>query len=238
MLEIIIAFGWFVSIVFGQEYFVDKRLNCNNVWGSVSNGTSTEYIKFLGLFNTTQECIDACVLNSTNELRCETYTYHTSQFDGESFRLNCFGRFGYPLWTPVEQDNINCGRIIWNCQSDMDCSLNGKCQSNGNCTCRTGWSGYKCDTLNLLDGVRNTGYNITESDGNRTSRYIYVIYVAIYNILIKYIQSVNILIVFISYLIIVGVQLYWLMLMIPMMIQNIICIWLNLITIVVLIHGH
>ena len=41
-------------------------------------------------------------------------------------------------------NNTDCGRIIYSCQSDLDCSLNGICSINtGNCSCDAAWNGYK-----------------------------------------------------------------------------------------------
>eukprot|EP01084_Bolivina_argentea_P238248 400264_1 len=161
-----------LSQTFAQKYFVDSHMNCNNVWGAVSDADqSSKYVRFLGTLKTTQECINTCIINSTDSNQCLSYTYHTSKYD-EPYTNHCYGRFGRQygsLWTPYSQQNINCGRIIWKCTSNLDCQLNGKCNINtGNCTCRPAWTGYKCQKLNLLPATKGTGYHITDN-GSPTS---------------------------------------------------------------------
>eukprot|EP01084_Bolivina_argentea_P253174 425192_1 len=155
----------------GQSYFLDERENCNNVNGAVDTpDKSTEYVKYLGTFDNTNECITACLNASTPKNECESYTYHTSKFDDKTWARHCYGRFGKQyglLWIPVPQDNINCGRIIYPCQSDIDCQFNGKCNPiTKNCSCNIGWSGYHCQSLNLQAATKGTGYHITNDNGS------------------------------------------------------------------------
>ena len=158
-----------------QSYFIDSRENCNNVYGALSTpDNSTEWVEYLGLFVDTYECIQACLNISTDTHRCESYTYYTKEFNGSigsgRYQWHCYGRFGSPyglLWTPVPENAVNCGRIIYKCTSDMDCSLNGKCDTiSGNCTCRAAWSGYHCQQLNLLPAIKGTGYHINDDEGS------------------------------------------------------------------------
>eukprot|EP01084_Bolivina_argentea_P173194 299981_1 len=154
-----------------QNYFIDQRQNCNNVFNSIQNvNESSEFIRFLGVFSSTSECIDACLNNSTTNDRCESYTYHTSLYNIAQYKSHCYGRFGSIyglLWIPVQEENINCGRIIWKCKSNIDCSLNGICSTNtGNCTCNKAWSGYHCQQLNLLPATKGNGYHITNDNNS------------------------------------------------------------------------
>ena len=49
---------------------------------------------------------------------------------------------------------------MYPCESDLDCSLNGKCNiTNGKCICRAAWNGFRCDWLNILPGNRSWGLN-------------------------------------------------------------------------------
>ena len=115
------------------------------------------------------DCINACLLygNKVN-IKCSTYTYYTNSFNNtneSSFKNQCFGRFGYSLWIPVDQMNVNCGRIIWSCSSDLDCSLNGICNNmTSKCDCNPSWTGYHCESLHLLPATRNNGYNKLENE--------------------------------------------------------------------------
>ncbi len=160
-----------VNYIVGQgNYFIDSQENCNNVYGAVPNATaSTQWVRYLGKCSSTEECMNACLKNSTINKTCQSYSYYTSSFDQDiTYSMGCFGRFGIPyglLWTPFNQENVNCGRIIYECESDLDCSLNGKCDINtGNCTCQTGWYGYHCNQLNLLPAIKGTGYHITNDN--------------------------------------------------------------------------
>eukprot|EP01084_Bolivina_argentea_P238247 400262_1 len=150
-----------------NNYFVAEEKNSNNIYGAIDDpDNSNEWVTLLGIFPSEQDCINACIANSTNSFRCETYTWHNKKFVG-GWANHCYGRFGYPLWTPIQEQNVNSGRIIWKCQSDIDCFLNGKCKANGNCTCNEAYSGPKCDILNLLPAKRNTGYNQTDKSNNK-----------------------------------------------------------------------
>ena len=166
-----LIFSAILASCLGQKnYFIDARQNCNNVYDAVSDpNKSGEYVEFLGVVSDTEACIQACISKSTESNRCESYTYHTKEFGGD-YASHCYGRFGSPyglLWTPVQQDLVNCGRIIYKCKSDIDCSLNGKCETmSGNCTCRTAWSGYHCQELNLLPVTKGTGYHIVNDDNS------------------------------------------------------------------------
>lgn len=149
------------------DWYADKHKNCNNIYGAIQDpDTSNEWVTLIGVFDNVDDCINACVANSTTNNRCETYTWHDKNFVG-GWANHCYGRFGYPLWTPIQQDDVDCGRIIRKCTSDSDCFLNGKCQTNGNCTCNKAYSGPKCDILNLLPATKNTGYNASDSSNGK-----------------------------------------------------------------------
>eukprot|EP01084_Bolivina_argentea_P285546 489699_1 len=157
-----------------QGYFIDEQTNCNNVYGATNGpNNSTKYVTFLGIMHNTNDCIKACLDAANSTHQCESYTYHTKLFGGD-YADHCFARFGYPLWTPISQTYVNCGRIIWNCQDNKDCSLNGKCILNtGNCTCHNGWKGYKCGYLDLNNiNISTAGYiimNDSDHDNKPTS---------------------------------------------------------------------
>ena len=148
------------TIADDPRYFVDQHYNCNNVYGAISKpDQSTQWVKYLGKVIDTKDCFEKCIQESNSTYKCNSYTFHTKQFGG-GYANHCFARFGYPLWTPIKQEYVNCGRIIWNCEDNRDCSLNGKCNKNtGNCTCNTGWFGYKCGYLDLDNVNFTSGYN-------------------------------------------------------------------------------
>eukprot|EP01083_Nonionella_stella_P170294 579227_1 len=152
-------------------YFLDKHDNCNNVKQAVSiPENSTKYVEYLGTFSNTNDCIQACLDHSTTGIQCESYTYYTPQYNVQSYASHCYGRFGKPyglLWTPMTEDNVYCGRVIYPCVSDIDCEFNGKCDTITNiCTCNKGWSGYHCQTLNLQKATEGTGYHILNDNNS------------------------------------------------------------------------
>ena len=141
--------------LFDSSYFVDRHDGWNNVYHS----TSTPYVQFIGFVGSTDECIQICVQNSgfdhgadsSNTNRCESYSYFLSNHQ-------CFGRFGSDyglLWTPIQQKDVNSGRIIYRCSSDRDCQFNGECNlMTGNCSCFKAWSGFHCQSLNLQPATK------------------------------------------------------------------------------------
>ena len=57
------------------------------------------------------------------------------------------------------------------CHSDLDCSLNGRCD-NGRCRCEPAWSGAPdCSSIRFVPGIRASGYRHHEPylSPNRTS---------------------------------------------------------------------
>eukprot|EP01083_Nonionella_stella_P050459 134207_1 len=148
-----------------HDYFFDKHDNCNNIKDAITNATeSTAYVQYLGIFTHTNDCIKACVNKSTLANQCHSYTHYTPQHDNQQYASHCYGRFGKPyglLWSPISEDGVHCGRVIYRCTSNMDCEFNGKCNvDTGNCTCRKAWSGYHCQQLNLERATKGTGYHI------------------------------------------------------------------------------
>ena len=165
----ILFVSYIISLISGADnYWVYEESNCNNIYGAVQDPDSgNEWVTLLGVFDTVDDCINACIANSTSNNLCETYTWHDKNYAG-GWAKHCFARFGYPLWTPIIDSDAYCGRIIWKCKDDSDCFLNGKCNTNtGNCTCNTAWSGPKCDILNLLPATKNTGYNASDTNNNK-----------------------------------------------------------------------
>eukprot|EP01084_Bolivina_argentea_P238249 400266_1 len=84
------------SVYSQNNYFIDQRIGCNNVYGDAQSKQSTTYVKYLGEYDNTNQCINACINASKQNNKCLTYTYHTSSFSAD-FAKQCFGRFGYPL---------------------------------------------------------------------------------------------------------------------------------------------
>ena len=101
----------------------------NNVDGNIPNpGQSFGSVHFLGVLNSTDDCMKACL--RVGEYGCYSFTYHTEKVQ-TPYARHCYGVINDPIWSPTKEDNINSGRILWPCRNGMDCSLNGECMING-----------------------------------------------------------------------------------------------------------
>lgn len=88
----------------------------------------------------------------------------------------CFGHLD-PIWLPLSglnQSNnapiVDSGFVEWPCASEFDCSHNGDCLA-GVCRCSQGWTGRRCERLDLLP-VDRKKYGFTPTDplgANRSS---------------------------------------------------------------------
>eukprot|EP01084_Bolivina_argentea_P160392 279305_1 len=135
------------SISNGADYFVDEHNDCTNF-----QSVNSAYVTNLGKFNSTQDCINACI-----NKKCDSYSWYNAN-QGNLAGV-CYGYINNTIWLPFPTTKSNCGRIIYNCKTDYDCSLNGKCDTTtGNCTCRTGWNGYKCHFISFLPSNKKSGY--------------------------------------------------------------------------------
>eukprot|EP01084_Bolivina_argentea_P160393 279306_1 len=137
-----IIFTVIVTITNAADYFVDEHNDCTNF----QSATNSKYVTNLGKFSSTQECIQAC-LNK----KCSSYSWYKAG--------DCYAYINNTIWLPYTTTQSNCGRIIYSCKTDYDCSLNGKCNTvTGNCTCNAGWQGYQCHFISFLPANKNAGY--------------------------------------------------------------------------------
>ena len=88
----------------------------------------------------------------------KSFIYFNSTTNNTANKLGCYARFKDPLWLPCLADGVVSGEVYWPCRDDVDCSLNGKCLSNGTCSCRPAWKGWRCQLLNILPAPTNGGY--------------------------------------------------------------------------------
>ena len=81
-----------------------------------------------------------------------------------------------PRWVPLSVTGdkkgaglADSGKVIRLCTADYDCSYNGVC-SAGACECTQGWTGHRCDTLDLLPVDKaKLGFSPQDADGNNRS---------------------------------------------------------------------
>ena len=140
----------------------------------------------LGGFDSTQECLAAC-LRSLGR-RCESFSYYhegyvTVEMAGGApnapglgegaIQRQCFA-LTTAQWSPTARNGSTAGRLAWPCRPDVpsDCSLNGRCLSAGaaapQCDCTPPWAGPRCDQLDVLPTPRGAGY-LQRDEGRPTS---------------------------------------------------------------------
>jgi len=99
--------------------------------------------------------------------RCLSFTRFTN---GSA----CYGHVD-PQWLPLSGVCGGCatvadsGKVLRPCASDFDCSYNGKCGSGGACTCGQGWTGRRCETLDVLP-VDKAKYGFSPQDSQGRNR--------------------------------------------------------------------
>ena len=160
---------WFTSALVAaatvpsSDFFVEEYTDASNVLGGITDpNASTKYIKYLGNYKSTEQCTSACTSNATANNKCESFTFMTAEYPNPDFVYHCYGLFGRKygsVWTAVPDEGAITGRLIYPCTSNLDCSLNGQCDTKtGNCTCDAAWSGYHCGVLNVQPATQGAGY--------------------------------------------------------------------------------
>eukprot|EP01084_Bolivina_argentea_P202253 345621_1 len=164
---------WFATSISTTDYFVDSHSNCTN---NIYNNLNNPYVTYLGKFASVKQCINACLAftNSSNTLStnyCNSYTYFKSITNNHNNSETCWAMINNPIWSPAPINNLtDCGRIIYPCISDANCSFNGICNLNtGNCTCDIGWNGYQCGQLTLEPATKQSGYHMIDNQTNTSS---------------------------------------------------------------------
>ena len=132
----------------------------SNVCGNAvtSPKKSNEYVTYLGDLNSYNDCQQECISKSNTNNQCESFIYFSNNSNDTSNKLACYARFGDPLWLPCIDNGVISGEVYWPCRNNIDCSLNGKCLSNGTCSCRAAWKGSRCQLMNFLPAPTDGGY--------------------------------------------------------------------------------
>ena len=134
----------------------------------------------------------AALVAEGGALRCRSFTRYTASFSpNTSLASSCFGHLD-PVWLPLSVVGVDSGWIEAPCETDLDCSLNGRCleapkqqqqqkqqQLNkdetdtapARCVCGQGWTGTRCETLDLLpvDPSISLGFDPATSSGRNLS---------------------------------------------------------------------
>ena len=129
-----------------------------------------------------QSCADLCVRYENGTAgkhlnRCLSFSRFKN--DTESVRVgDCYGHVD-PVWLPLsglvgDMPVVDSGRVIHPCRpsggSSFECSHNGICTPSGACKCSQGWTGRRCETLDLLPVDRaKYGFLPTDAKGQNLS---------------------------------------------------------------------
>ena len=107
--------------------------NYSNVCGDAISKPKQDntYVKYFGDHSSYQECEKACIdyTKRNPKQRCESYTYFEKTTTDKENSMACYGRINDPQFCPCKNNSVIAAEIYWPCQSDMDCSLNGKCEN-------------------------------------------------------------------------------------------------------------
>ena len=105
--------------------------------------------------------------------RCQSFTRLTATGVGAGLqeRPGCYGHVD-PVWLPLPGTDAasgaaiaGSGLVVRRCESAFDCSHNGAC-ADGVCACTQGWTGRRCETLDLLP-VDRAKYGFSPTDNLR-----------------------------------------------------------------------
>eukprot|EP01060_Flectonema_neradi_P011947 TRINITY_DN18891_c0_g1_i1.p1 TRINITY_DN18891_c0_g1~~TRINITY_DN18891_c0_g1_i1.p1 ORF type:complete len:480 (+),score=76.77 TRINITY_DN18891_c0_g1_i1:63-1442(+) len=151
--------------ILGAPPTVFTYQNTNNIDNAAPWKNSTQFVTYLGLFDSADECVTRCIEKSTSDNKCLSYTWQKPGTD--NYDRTCYGRFNIPYWMPVATDGITSGMVVWDCDSHSDCSLNGKCIS-GSCHCNKGFTGPRCGQFDFKEANPKAGLQLVD-DGEATS---------------------------------------------------------------------
>ena len=116
-----------------SSYFYDEIRDFSNVFAAAPYNESSDWVTFLGKYNTVKECVTACADKGSINNRCQSYTYMTPNYYSQGYQKNCYGLFGQQygsVWSIVPDNGSISGQVVYPCQDEMDCSLNGKCDKS------------------------------------------------------------------------------------------------------------
>jgi hypothetical protein len=156
-----------------------------NVSNQVALGTPvpSEFLILLGHgTEDLQSCANLCVHYENSSSgphlnRCLSFSRFKNATESASVG-DCYGHVD-PVWLPISGvvgavPVLDSGRVFHPCtpaeSSSFDCSHNGICRADGVCKCTQGWTGRRCETLDVLPVDRaKYGFLPTDAKGQNLS---------------------------------------------------------------------
>ena len=172
--------------------YAPGRSNVNSLLSVrvAESGLDGEWLKQLGRTANVSACSARCVAwtpppppsstatSATPPLRCRSFTHFAANYShrgNASLAGACLGHVD-PVWVPLRDASwsVSSGYVHWPCVTDDDCSLNGRCAAAGTaagtCACAAGWTGTRCETLDVLPVTRPAlGFNPMKNGKNMSS---------------------------------------------------------------------
>ena len=138
------------------------------------NVADTTDVTRFGVTASLAACSDLCVgwSNASRPgVKCRSFSRYALPYTGNAnLSGQCYGHTD-SNWLPLPKAGIDSGEVFWDCGTDLDCSLNGKCSSaTGKCQCTPQWTGNRCQTMSLepIDPAK-VGFVPRSKDGQNMS---------------------------------------------------------------------
>ena len=148
-------------------YTVELHPNVSNLGEHLKRPTQdAEWARWVVLLSTTTADAGACgelcaqYRNGSDGdplALCRSFTRYASPVAGGVEPGWCYGHRD-PIWLPLSGVNatsgvtiVDSGLVVRPCANAFDCSHNGACNTDsGACECTQGWTGRRCETLDLV----------------------------------------------------------------------------------------
>ena len=144
------------------------NINAQQAKDVVTSGVDSQWVKHLGPTDSLEACARLCrAYDLGNGTYCRSFTRY-GEHDPNA-PTQCFGHVDR-AWLPLADDNVDCGILKRPCVDDLDCSLNGMCGDDGACACEPGWTGDRCEALDLVPvDSSKLGFDPAENGANMSS---------------------------------------------------------------------
>jgi hypothetical protein len=152
---------------FSIDSSIELHPNVSNLGEHLQRPTEdTEWARWVVLLSTTTADAAACgelcaqYRNGSDDsdplALCRSFTRYAAPVSGGVVAGWCFGHRD-PIWLPLSGVDattgtmiVDSGLVVRPCASAFDCSHNGVCNASGVCDCSQGWTGRRCETLDLV----------------------------------------------------------------------------------------
>ena len=163
---------------------MDLVVNASNINSMQSKAVvehlvDSEFVKLLGPSESASACASLCrAYVGGNGSECRSFSRFSSEHENATLAGLCFGHTDR-VWLPLRVAKVDAGLLTRACRTDLDCSLNGICSgapddldvdAEAACACDPGWTGERCESLDLLPVDADVlGFDPRSEDGRNMS---------------------------------------------------------------------